>query len=291
MAFLNGRMVPDAEAVLHASDAGVVFGATVSDFCRTYARRLFRFRDHLARFRRGCEECFIPVLQDDATLTAAAEALVADVRGEAALVMFATPGPLPSHGGSGPPTLILHAFPLDLSRYAPFFRSGVHLATLASPVPGALAPPWVKHRSRLHWWRASRLTDVGLPLLVTPEGTVLETAIGNVLLVEGERLVAAPPSMVLDGVSQRVTREASGMPWSERAFTIEDCLAADEALLCGTAFGIAPVSRIGDRDRPWGGPAYRRLLAAWAAETGLDIERQFLEVAVDGPSGPKARGA
>ncbi len=276
MAFLNGRMVPDSEAVLHASDAGVVFGATVTDFCRTYNGRLFRHPDHLARFRRDCAACFIPLDHDDAAISAAAQALVAEIPGEAGLVTFATPGPLAAYGGQGPPTLIMHAFPLALPRYAPYLRQGAHLTPLPCPAPGDLAPPWVKHRSRLQWWRAARLA-ADLPLLVTPDGTVTETAIGNVLLVEGDTLTAAPPALVLDGISQRVAREISGMAWRERAFTVAECLAADEVLLCGTAFGVAPVSRIGGRDRPWGGPAYRRLLAAWGAEAGLDIERQFLD--------------
>jgi branched-chain amino acid aminotransferase len=276
MAFLNGRRVLDSEAVLHASDAGVVFGATVTDYCRTYGRRLFRHREHLARFRRDCGECFIPLAFDDDAIAGMAESLVTDIPGEAALVTFATPGPLPTHGGDGTPTLILQAFPLALARYAAYFRQSVHLSPIPGTAPGPLSPPWVKHRSRLHWWRASHLTP-DLPLIVLPDGTVTETAIGNVLLVEGDTLIAAPATLVLDGISQRVTREVSGLAWRERAFTVAGCLAADEVLLCGSAFGIAPVSRIGEQVRQWGGPAYRRLLAAWSSETGVDIEKQFLD--------------
>ena len=78
LAFHNGRFVPYSELRIAPHDAGFVFGATVTDFCRTYAHKLFRWPDHLARLRRDCEACFIPLPYSDAELTAAAETLVAE---------------------------------------------------------------------------------------------------------------------------------------------------------------------------------------------------------------------
>lgn len=290
LAFHNGELVVAEGLSLSPADAGLVFGATVTDFCRTFSGRLFRHREHLARFRRDCDLCFVPLLFGDDALATSAEALVrhnvalSPPGHELALITFATPGPLASYAGTaqdGPPTLVMHTAPLSLSRYSPYFRQGAHLFPLAAPAPGDLAPPWAKHRSRLHWWRAARLCPPGsLALLVLPDGTVTETAVANVLLVQGASLVAAPPSVVLDGMSQRVTRQLAhrlGLGWRERPFSLADCLAADEVLLTGTGFCLAPVSRVGDTPRPFAGPVYRRLLAAWDGEVGLDVERQFLD--------------
>src|ERR1043165_5412005 len=96
LAFLNGRFVPTAELVLSPADAGFVFAATATDFCRTYGGRLFRWPDHVARLRRDCAPLGIPLPYPDAELTAAAERLVAHnyAGDELALVTFATPGPL-----------------------------------------------------------------------------------------------------------------------------------------------------------------------------------------------------
>src|SRR5687767_10579156 len=117
LAFRNGQFVAPAELTVAVHDAGFVFGATVTDFCRTYRQRLFRWPDHLARLRRDCETCRIPLLQSDAELTAAAKHLVshnsrllADDE-DLALITFATPGPLGYLSGSpdnGPPTLGMH---------------------------------------------------------------------------------------------------------------------------------------------------------------------------------------
>src|SRR3954467_10316675 len=117
LAYLNGRFLPAAEASLSITDAGVVSGATVTDFRRTFARRLYRWPDHLARFRRDCATCFVPLPSSDEEITAAAERLVTHNGaslpdgGELALVTFATPGPLGVYAGvaeDGPPTLVLH---------------------------------------------------------------------------------------------------------------------------------------------------------------------------------------
>ena len=215
----------------------------LTDYCRNLRpTALPLFRCNLERFRRDCAACFVPLAFDDGQLLAFAEALLE--RGlrpgeESALVTFATPGPLASLGGAGGPTLVMHAFPIPAARYRPFFAEGASL----HPFAGEPVFPEAKHRSRLHWWRAAHLVP-DVPLLVAGDA-VCETAIGNVLLARGQEIVAAPPPLVLDGVSpQRVTRElCPPWRWRETAFTVDDCLAADEALLVGSAFGNRPPSR------------------------------------------------
>src|SRR5205809_1129545 len=97
LAYLNGRMVPFAEAALPPHDAGFVSGATVVDNARTFRHKLFRWPDHLDRFRRDCRTCYVPLEAIDEQLTAAAEALVAHNAkllppgGALQLVSFATP--------------------------------------------------------------------------------------------------------------------------------------------------------------------------------------------------------
>jgi hypothetical protein len=70
--FLNGQFLPFAEAALPLHDAGFVSGATVVDNARTFRHKLFLWPDHLARFRRDCEACYIPLEATDEQLTATA---------------------------------------------------------------------------------------------------------------------------------------------------------------------------------------------------------------------------
>src|SRR5262245_35040851 len=96
LAYLNGQFVRQATLSIHISDAGYFFGATATDFVRTFRGRLFRLDDHIERFRQSCELCRIPMTTSNADLKAAAERLVESnwrsSTAELALIMFATPG-------------------------------------------------------------------------------------------------------------------------------------------------------------------------------------------------------
>src|SRR3954469_10042999 len=161
LAYLHGKFVPFTDAALPLHDAGFVSGATVVDNARTFRHRLFRWPDHLARFRRDCAACYVPLDATDEHLTATAEELVAHNAkllppgGELQLVTFATPGPLGVYLGesaNGPPTLGMVTYPLPFARYRPFFTEGVTLAALAAGGdPDPVLPPTVKHRSRMFW--------------------------------------------------------------------------------------------------------------------------------------------
>src|SRR5580658_5579929 len=100
LAYLNGQFISFKEAGLPLHDAGFVSGATIVDNSRTFRHKLFRWPDHLARFRRDCETCFVSLEADDEQLTAIAAELtehnakLLPPSGELQLVTFATPGPL-----------------------------------------------------------------------------------------------------------------------------------------------------------------------------------------------------
>ena len=323
LAYLNGRFLPFAEAALPLNDAGFVSGATVVDNARTFRHRLFRLPDHLARFRRDCAACYVPLDASDEQLTATAEELVAHNAkllppgGELQLVTFATPGPLGFYLGeprNGPPTLGMVTYPLPLARYRRFFTNGVTLAIagMQSADYHDLLPPRVKHRSRLHWHIASRTlndprselrwrldppaTDPSVVPVVL-NGTAADTAIGSVLAVLGDAVVAQDVSHVQDSISVRVIGElcaAVGLKFhaatTEMSRFARPALPEEiagefpqpsELLLVGTGFCLAGVRRFGFRDTcrdfRWPGPVFTRLLAAWGDLVGLDVAKQFLD--------------
>jgi branched-subunit amino acid aminotransferase/4-amino-4-deoxychorismate lyase len=298
LAYLNGRFLPFAEAALPLHDAGVVSGATVVDNARTFRHKLFRWADHLARFRRDCAACFVPLDASDGHLTATAEELVArnaqllPTGGELQVVTFATPGPLGFYLGeadNGPPTLGMATYPLPFARYRRFFTEGVTLAVVGhQPAdPGAVVPPGVKHRSRMAWWVAERRAKQsphppGAVALLTDaaNGTIAETAIANFLCVLDGCVTIPPSDRVLAGISLRETVALcrdSGLPVRERPIPVSDVPRMSEALLTGTGFCLAGVRRIDGYSLTWPGPVFRTLLAAWTDRVGVDVARQFTE--------------
>jgi branched-subunit amino acid aminotransferase/4-amino-4-deoxychorismate lyase len=268
LAWCNGHWVPAESIRLSLSDPGIATGALITDMCRTYRGRLFEHPRHVARFLRDAAACFIPLSVTEAQLRDLAQEVlrrngVEKANGrEVVLNTLATPQ-----------TLILRLLPLDENRHRLWREQGVPLWLTPPHPPSQLLPPTIKHRNRLAWHIAAQLAPAGsLALTTDEEGHVLETALGNLLLVLEGAVWAARPGTVLDSISQQVVREcclARGIAWHEADRTAE----ADEALLCGTAFGLVGVAAIGTRHYPCPGPLTRQLLSDWERLT-LDGETE-----------------
>jgi branched-subunit amino acid aminotransferase/4-amino-4-deoxychorismate lyase len=291
LAYLHSDFLPQSAARLSLHDAGFVWGATITDLCRTFRHRLFRLDDHLGRFRESCRLARVPLPPGDDELRGIAERLVshnAALIGEnndLALVMFATPGPIGYYlgeTGQGPPTFGMHTFPLPFERYARLFREG---ATLQVPgvrhVPTASLDPRVKQRSRLSWWIAEQEVHEADPsasaLLLDVDGFVTETAAANLLIVRDGRVQTPWRGRVLSGVSLKVVEELCrelGLPFDEADLSLADCRQAAEAMLANTGYCLAPVRRIQEAELPCPGPVFERLLAAWSERVGVDIRAQ-----------------
>lgn len=301
LAYLNGRFLAFAEAGLPLHDAGFVSGATVVDNARTFRHKLFRWPDHLARFRRDCGTCYVPLEPSDEQITAAAEELVSHNAkllppgGEVQLVTFATPGPLGFYLGeaaNGPPTLGMVTYPLPFARYRPFFTEGVTLAVLAArgDDPDLILPPTIKHRSRMFWHVADHKArertgnPTALALIDRGFSHLTETSLANFLAVIDGVVISPPRETVLDGISLRVTGELChtlGIPLVYSPVTIWDGNKGSEAMLTGTGFCLAGVRELFELHHPksrrfdWPGPVFKKLLSAWSDLVGVDIEKQF----------------
>jgi branched-chain amino acid aminotransferase len=307
--YINGRFATGPLGIL-AGDAGFVFGATVTDLVRTFGRKLFRFDDHLARFRQSCRLCRVPLPISDYELRIDAEKLVASnfaalqpggERAELALVLIATPGLIPHYVGWSAETLppayvaafenvrhatyMMHTFPLPFSRYRKLFTDGATLVVPPTrPIPAECIDPRAKMRSRMHWWIAEQqahdIDPNASALLVDAAGHVTETAAANFLIVKDGTVLTPPRETVLNGVSLQVVEELCGelgIPFAKRPLTLPECQAADEAMLTCTSYCVAGVRRLDGVELPWPGPVWRRLLAAWSQRVGVDIETQILQ--------------
>jgi branched-chain amino acid aminotransferase len=303
----NGQFRPVTELTVSLSDAGCVSGAIVTDFCRTYRHRLFRWPEHLQRLRHDCDRCRVPLLQSDAEITAVAEEVAAACARqlanteEFALITVATPGPLAYLSGAasdGPPTLAIQPIRLNPDRYRRFFLEGVTLAVagLWPRHPAEIVPRTVKHRSRLHWWVAEQslrspehpLFGTGaVPVLLDQEDACPDTPIGSVLAVASGQVIVPIPGTVLESISTRVVIEisrAQGFAVIEQTLNLESLVSGkipgvgeiSELLLTGSGFGIAGVRRLLHADREcrfrWPGPVFLQLFDAWSNEVGVRLD-------------------
>lgn len=300
LAFLNGRFVPAAELTIPAYDAGFVLGATVSEQLRTFGGKLFRVDEHLARLRRGLE---ITGIEPDVTLEqlaawatelAAANHKFLHPADDLGLSIFITPGP---YGTFAPPhvprrpTIGMSTYPLPFHLWAEKYERGEHLVTsTVRQVPEASWPREMKCRSRMHYYLADKEVRERVPgaraLLLDEHGHVNETSTANIVgFVDWGRngaILETPRGESLWGVSLKAVLDLA-----YRRFEIRDYaqrrdeperVAAEwrEVWLTSTPPCMLPVvkidaAEIGD-GRP--GPMFKKLLAAWGEEVGVDIAAQ-----------------
>jgi branched-subunit amino acid aminotransferase/4-amino-4-deoxychorismate lyase len=296
IAYLNGSYIPAHKAALPLHDAGFVYGATITDLCRTFRHQLYKLPLHLERFFFSCRYAGLQLPFSQQELAGVAERLVQHnvlalaPEVDLVLVMFATPGAVSAYvadvdsGKSSRPTLGMHTIPVPFGRNAPLFERGAHLVVpFTRQVPIACVDPRVKQRSRLHWWLADQQARAFDPdaqaLLLDESGRITETAMGNVLIVQQGKLLSPPLERILNGVSLQTVRELAAnlaIPFQEESLILCDCLNADEVLLAGTTFCVAGVSRINGSAIPWPGATLQKLLSAWSDHVGVDIARQTL---------------
>ena len=204
-------------------------------------------------------------------------------------MLFATPGPIGFYlgelGGLGdaPTTFGMHTFPLPWAHYR---RLVTHGASLVVPrvrqVPRECIDPHIKQRSRMHWWladREARRVELGASaLLLDSDGHVTETASANFLMVRQGVVYSPPRETILEGVSLSVVRELCAglaIPFVEQALSLDDCLAADEAMLTCTSYCVAGVARLQAKPLGFPGTIFRRILQTWSNEVGVDIHGQI----------------
>lgn len=282
-AFQNDQFLPLDEVKLSLADSGFTFGATITDQCRTYRQQPFLLNEHLHRFFRSADlvqmkvpysfdrikEMVIELLDRCKKQHAAAEWI---------LTWLLTPGEigyfLGKSGGilQAQPHFLAYGYPLQADRFADYYSRGavVMLARKTCSVPAHVLPPQVKQRSRLHWWMAEQEVKARHPqaqaLLLDAQGHMTETASANILFVRHGYVLSPKRTNILNGISLQVTEaicRQEGIPFQETDLDENDIQVAEEACLCSTPYGIAPIGQIEDKIFPVHGTMFKRLQLAW----------------------------
>jgi branched-chain amino acid aminotransferase len=292
-AYLNGRFLPASSASLSLCDAGFVLGAAVAERVRTFAGKLFRLDDHLARLEHSLKIIGVDPGMAREEMARIARKLVARNHpllasgDDLGLTMFVTPGAYPADASGGPaePTIGLHTDPLAFRLWADKYRTGQALVTTGvEQVPASSWPRSLKGRSRMHYYLADRQAAVIEPgaraLLLDAEGFVVEASTANVMIFRADRGLLSPPRQkVLPGISLAQVNELAeklNIPCRERELTPDDVAGADEVLLTSTPFCLLPVTRFNGRPIGDGAPGqiFQRLLTAWNELVGIDVAAQ-----------------
>ena len=292
IAYLKGEYVPISQCRLAIYDLGIVLGAAVTDFVRTFLQRPYRLEDHVRRFYRSCRYARIPcpvsieeTMEITRHLIRRNSTLAPDA--ELGLVYYITAGENPLYagaaglGGERVPSYVQHTFPLRFSMWRDSFLEGIHCVTPAARHwPPQCLSSKIKNRNRLHMWigeQEARLADpAAVALYMDIEGNIAETGGSNFVIYRDGKVVSPRRRNILWGISLTVLTELlaeMGIPFEEDDIQVYDIINADEAWLPTTPYCLGPVVKINGAPIADGkpGPVWRSILDRWSEKVQKDI--------------------
>ncbi|MBI4514215.1 MAG: aminotransferase class IV [Deltaproteobacteria bacterium] len=274
--FINGRLLPAARARVSVFDRGLLYGDGLFETVRTYRGSAFALDDHLARLHASARWLRIPVPQLDWPRQIGA--LLRRNRldaGDATVRITLTRGA--ARPGLLPPRLVRPTLLMTAAAIAPAVaraqRRGVRVALLPFARAGVLAGhklldyvPAILGRVIAHRHRAFE------GLYVDGEGRLSEGTTCNLFLCRHGRLLTPPLTggpEVLPGVTRRLVVQLAAsakIAMEERALSVKDLAAADEAFCTSSVIEIVPIIRAGERQVGSGRPGAltRRLQRLYA---------------------------
>ena len=241
-ALINGQWRPFSQLSLPVSDTGFRQGVTVVERLRTYHGRPFEVARHarrwvqsLADLKMDCEvdqDRFAKVVDE---LLRRNVGLVDQADGSVGITLFATPQ---SHAA--------HLNRIDQRQTLDRLANGQAIVVTEHQSPPSLS--WsrrAKVRSRIHYYLAdlvaTEIADGASGLLRDQDGSITETSIANVAIVESGRVISPSPEQVLPGVTQCVCEQIAkerSIAWSYEPITVQRLRMAEEVLLMGTDTGV-----------------------------------------------------
>ncbi len=282
--WIDGRMVPRAEATVSVLDHGFLYGDGCFEGIRVYGGRIFKLRSHLERMHASAAMIRLQPAYSIEEIDAAVRETVAanGIRdGYVRLVYSRGTGTLGLNPFLCPtPCTVIIADRIQL--YPPeLYEEGMPIITAKRPrIPIACLDPAIKSLNYLNNILAkTEAIDAGVleALMLNIEGFVSECTGDNVFAIMDGTLLTPPTGAgILHGITRRFVMEelapAAGIPVEERMFRLEELKAADEVFLTGTAAEIIGVTRIDDDPIGGGavGPVTRDLTARFRAIVAED---------------------
>ena len=274
LVWLDGRLLPLAEARISPLDRGFLFGDGVYEVLPVYGGRAYRFDEHLERLDRSLREIRMPPALDRDGWLAAFGALVhGNGGGDLLLYVQVTRGVEPERNhvpkAGVRPTVFACVSPLP-AMSASLIERGATAITV-----GDLR--WsrcdIKTTSLLgnvlHRWQAA---DAGATeSILLRDGWVTEGSTSSAHVVKGGGLLTPPQTnAILPGTTRGVLFELAaraGIPCERRPLAEAELRGADEILIASAGGGIRAVTTLNGKAVADGmpGPVFRRIHAGFKA--------------------------
>ncbi len=270
--FVNGAIVPRAQAVVSVYDSGFLLGDGVWDGIRLYNGKWAFLEDHLDRLFEAARAIDLDLAMDRDGFrkalddTAAANEMHENVHARLMVTRGVKSKPFqdPRLSKSGPTTVIImeHSKPSEES-----FERGIKLATV--PVYRGLPmtqDPKLNSHSKLNCVLAgiaAQKAGADEGLMLDPHGFVNTTNSCNFFIVRKGEVWTSTGDYCMPGITRanviRLCRD-NGIPVFEKNFSLVEVHGAQEAFITGTFGAQTPVAEIDGRNVPMApGPVTRKI--------------------------------
>jgi branched-chain amino acid aminotransferase len=278
MIWVRGKVVPDQALQVSVLDRTFEHGLGLFETFRTWNGHPMLLDRHLERIRRSARELDLPLDHDDLPDVPAVSDLIEANQdalgpGQDVRLRLTLSGGLSTKRTSSS-VIWMTAKPLARP-------SHVSAAVITMSMQVTTDDPLTRHKT-LNYWRKrialAQAVQAGSDdvLSLSPDGLICETCRANVFLVEGRRLIT--PGLdgpLLPGVMRGVVLERArrlGIEVEEGPLPLERMSATDEAFMTNSLWGMLPIARLLDRERPAPGPLTRQLWDAtlhWLQSGGI----------------------
>ncbi|MBL0947651.1 D-amino-acid transaminase [Brevundimonas sp.] len=281
IAYVNGQYQPHTGAVVHIEDRGFQFADGVYEVWSVFEGRLADFDGHMTRLQRSLSELRIRMPMSPQALTIVLRETIRRNRVDNGIVYLQiTRGtarrdhPFPSP--DTPPSVIVTARRVDQAKAEATARKGVAVVTrpdlrwgrcdikTVGLLPNVLAKQAAREAGAYECW------------LVDELGLVTEGTSTNAWIIDADGVLRTRDTQanILRGCTRATLMQIirdEGIPFEERAFTVEEAKAAQEAFFTAAGAFVLPAISIDGVKIGTGkpGPVTRRLREAYL-ETARD---------------------
>ncbi len=271
--YLNGKIVPDEEAVISVFDHGLLYGDGVFEGIRAYSGRVFRLVEHVRRLYESAHSIMLAIpLSREEMIKAVVDTVNANKLRDAYIRLVVTRGVGdlgmdPRKCKQAQVFIIadkITLYPEEL------YEKGLEVITVATRqnIAEALEPKIksLNYLNNIHAKIEANRAGVLEALMLTNQGYVCEGTGDNIFIYRRGELLTPPAYLgILEGITRAAIIELAageGIPLREVPFTRHDLYVSEECFLTGTAAEVIPVIDVDQRligsGKP--GPITRRLI-------------------------------
>jgi branched-chain amino acid aminotransferase len=294
LVYINGELIPEAQATISIFDVGFMYGVTLYESLRSFKHKWFLPDAHWKRLHRslnyaGMGELLSKQQYDDVLeQTLQANIHLTDEEDDAWVNIQVTPGqtfpmPLAAHG-QGEPTIMCYTAALPHVDYARYYTDGKHVRTsmFRSP-PSQSYDQRMKNRSRFPHFLAkrdvARIDPDAFALMLDTNGYIAEGTGANIFFVLDGKLYTPRSNNILLGISRQYIMTLAGelgIEVVEAELTLYEAYNAEEAFWSTSSYCLLPISLIDGRalGASYPGAIAGRLLKLWSDKVGVDIVGQ-----------------